>query len=162
MKVMVIYDSFFGNTEQIARTIGNALGTGEDVRTVRVSEVTPAQLAGLELLIVGSPTRAFKPTEGMVSFLNSIPAGALKGIKVAAFDTRIGLADIKPAIFRFIVDRGGYAAKPIAASLKKAGGDLAAPPEGFFVKDRQGPLKDGELERAASWARRVSDARKLQ
>ncbi len=159
MKAMVIYDSFFGNTEQIAKAIGNALGAREDVRTVRVSEVTSLQLAGLEMLIVGSPTRGFRPTEGIVSFLNSIPAAGLKGIKVAAFDTRIGLADIKPAIFRFIVDRGGYAAKPIADSLKKAGGGLAAPPEGFFVKDRQGPLKDGELERAAAWARRVSEAR---
>ena len=152
MKAMVIYDSVFGNTEQVAKAMGSALGA----QTIRFSDATAAQLAGLELLIVGSPTRGFKPTEGMVAFLASLPAATLKGVKVAAFDTRVGLEDIKPAIFRFIVDKGGYAAKPIAAALTKAGGVLAAPPEGFFVKDREGPMKDGEVERAAAWAKRVS------
>jgi len=47
----------------------------------------------------------------------------------------------------------GYAAKPIADILVKKGGELFAPPEGFFVKGREGPLKDGELQRAAIWAR---------
>jgi flavodoxin len=52
MKAMVIYDSVFGNTEQIARAIGNALGS-EEVETFRVGNVKPGQLAGLKLLIVG-------------------------------------------------------------------------------------------------------------
>jgi len=46
----------------------------------------------------------------------------------------------------------GYAAKPIAGMLKKKGGSLVQQPEGFYVKDSEGPLKDGELERAARWA----------
>jgi flavodoxin I len=52
----------------------------------------------------------------------------------------------------------GYAAEPIAAKLQKKGGTLAAPPEGFFVGGTEGPLKEGELERAAQWARRVGAA----
>jgi len=32
MNVLIIYDSVFGNTEQIARAIGNALGSREDVK----------------------------------------------------------------------------------------------------------------------------------
>lgn len=53
MKSMVVYDSVFGNTEQIAQAIGNVLGP----RDVRVSNVNPEQLTGLKLLIVGSPTQ---------------------------------------------------------------------------------------------------------
>jgi flavodoxin I len=51
-----------------------------------------------------------------------------------------------------MVNFGGYAAAPSAALLKKKGGEQIAPPEGFLVQDREGPLKPGELERAASWA----------
>jgi hypothetical protein len=35
----------------------------------------------------------------------------------------------------------------------KKGGELVFPPEGFLVKKSEGPLKDGELERAAEWAK---------
>lgn len=35
MKALVVYDSFFGNTEQIAQAIGNALGSQEDVKILR-------------------------------------------------------------------------------------------------------------------------------
>jgi hypothetical protein len=30
------------------------------------------------------------------------------------------------------------------------------PGEGFFVNGKEGPLKEGELERAASWAKELS------
>ncbi|MDJ1422499.1 MAG: hypothetical protein M5U10_11355 [Candidatus Methanoperedens sp.] len=39
----------------------------------------------------------------------------------------------------------------IVDSLKGKGGHLIAPPEGFIVKGNEGPLKQGELERAAQF-----------
>jgi flavodoxin len=154
MKAMVIYDSVFGNTEQIARAIGNALGSEEETGILRVGNVKPGQLAGLELLIVGSPTRGFQPTEAMQDFLKSVPKNSLKGVHAAAFDTRIAVDDIDSSIGRFFVKTFGYAAKPIADRLQQKGADLILPPEGFYVKGTEGPLKEGELERAADWARR--------
>ena len=44
---------------------------------------------------------------------------------------------------------------PIADKLEKKGGSLIIPPEGFFVKDSEGPLKDGEIERAVDWAKLI-------
>jgi len=49
MKVLIIYDSVFGNTEQVAQAIGNALGSQKDVEMLRVSIVKPEQLTGLKL-----------------------------------------------------------------------------------------------------------------
>ena len=159
MKVLVIYDSFFGNTEQIAQAIGNALGSQEDAGTFRVSSVKQEHLTGLELLIVGSPTRGFRPSEAIASFLKGTSPNGLKGVKVAAFDTRFSVRDIESSALRFIVKTGGYAAKRIAEKLKESGGDLIVPPEGFYVKGEQGPMKEGELERAADWARQIMAAR---
>jgi flavodoxin len=157
IKALVVYDSFFGNTERIARSIGNALGRPEDVGIFRVVDVRPEQLAGLKLLIVGSPTRAFSPSPAIKKFLKSIPQNGLKGVKVAAFDTRVTDEEIDSAVFilRIFVNIFGYAAKPIADRLVKKGGQLIAPPDGFFVQGMEGPLKEGELERASDWAKQI-------
>jgi len=59
-------------------------------------------------------------------------------------DTRIPLKSLK--IFGFAADR-------IAKNLKDKGANLVVPAEGFFVNGKEGPLKAGELERAAAWAK---------
>jgi flavodoxin len=155
MKALVVYDSVFGNTEKVAQAMGQALGSQAEVQTLRVGDVKPEHLTGLGALIVGSPTRAFSPTPAVRNWLKSIAPNGLKGVKVAAFDTRIALSDVDSTLLNFMVKLFGYAAQPIADRLTKKGGDLALSPEGFFVKGSEGPLKDGELERAADWVRQV-------
>ena len=156
MNAMVVYDSMYGNTAKVAEAIGQALGAPEDVRVVRVGEAAPEQLEGVALLVVGSPTQKFSPTGGTTRFLKGIPKNALEGVKVAAFDTRFTESKIEEiGILAFFVRIFGYAAEPIANRLAKKGGELAIPPEGFYVADAEGPLVEGELERAAEWARQM-------
>jgi hypothetical protein len=77
---------------------------------------------------------------------------------VAAFDTRFTETEIgRVRILAFFVSLFGYAAEPIASRLQKKGGNLAVPPEGFYVGGTEGPLLEGELERAAAWAREVAE-----
>jgi flavodoxin len=155
MKALVIYDSVYGNTEKIARAIREALGTPEEVKLLRVGEVTPDALAGVDLLVVGSPTQKFRPLPSATSFVNGIPSQVLKGVRVAAFDTRLEMDETQPGSLRFFEKIFGYAADPLADGLKKKGGKLVLPPEGFIVEGMEGPLKEGELERAADWGKRV-------
>ncbi|GAP20418.1 flavodoxin family protein [Leptolinea tardivitalis] len=152
MKALVVYESFFGNTEKIAQTIGSSLGLTE-AEVIKVSMMTPEKLGGLDLLIVGSPTRAFQPGPETKSFLGTLASGSLKGIKVAAFDTRAEMNEKTPGILRFFAGIFGYAAEPIAQKLVRKGGIQVANPAGFFVLGSEGPLKEGEIERAAEWAR---------
>ncbi|MBN1834581.1 MAG: flavodoxin family protein [Spirochaetales bacterium] len=156
MKVMVVYDSYFGNTEQVARAIAGELGSDQEVAVVRAGEVDLSGLDRIELLIVGSPTRAFRPSEATTALLKKIAARGLKGTTVAAFDTRIGPTDIKSPILRFFVKAMGYAAPQIAKRLQNSGGNLGVPPEGFAVGGTEGPLKTNELKRAAQWAGRIA------
>jgi flavodoxin I len=156
MKAVVVYDSAYGNTEKVARAIGQALGAAEDVTIVRIGETKPEQLVGLTLLAVGSPTQKFSPLGTITNFLKRLPQNALEGVKVAAFDTRLPESRIEEIrILAFFVRIFGYAAQPIANRLAKKGGELAIPPEGFYVSDTEGPLLEGELERAADWARQI-------
>ena len=160
MKAMVIYDSVYGNTGQIGNAVGTAIGTAlgspEDVQVVKAGDARPEQLAGLSLLVVGSATQKFSPLGATTRFLKTIPKNGLEGIKVAAFDTRFTVSAIERIrILAFIVRIFGYAAEPIAKRLEKAGGELAVPPEAFYVGDTKGPLLEGELERAADWGRQI-------
>ncbi|MBN1481165.1 nitric oxide synthase [candidate division KSB1 bacterium] len=156
MKKWVVYDSAYGNTEQIAWAIGSAFSSAEDVVVVRASEVKVEQLSEVKLLVVGSPTQKFRPLAGITNFLQSIPPNGLRGIKVVAFDTRLQESEIeKNRILVFFVKLFGYAAKPISNRLVKKGGELIAPPEGFYVKGMEGPLQEGELERAIAWAKHI-------
>ncbi len=152
VKTLIVYDSIFGNTEKVAQAMAEALAAPGEVTLRRVTDVQPGDLPGLGLLLVGSPTRGFRPTPATVTWLKALPSGALQGAKVSAFDTRMQVKQ-GPAILRLMAGVFGFAAKPIAARLQKAGGTLACPPEGFIVLGTEGPLQEGELERAAAWAR---------
>lgn len=146
MKTLIIYDSQYGNTEKIARAIGDAI---PGARVIHASEADPSDLESVELLIIGSPTHGGRPMGAVQAFISKTPAAALEGINVAAFDTRFESKFAK--IF-------GYAAGRIANPLTKKGGNLLVNPEGFFVEKTKGPLNAGELERAANWAAEIVES----
>ncbi len=153
MKAIVIYDSQFGNTEKIAQTIRDALTDTAETRLMRASSVAPRDLMAADLLVVGSPTQRFHATEPVDRFLKGT---SLRGMRAAAFDTRFDMDDVDSRALRLAVKVAGdsaYAAPRIAAVLEKAGATMVVAPEGFIVTDTEGPLRQGELERAAEWAR---------
>jgi flavodoxin I len=143
MKSLVIYDTLYGNTEQVAKAIANGIG-GE---VHKINEIDPANLKGFDLLIIGAPTQGGRTTKAMLEFLDKIPDSSLKGANVAVFDTR--LTNKLVGVF-------GYAAGRIEKTLKEKGANAVVPAEGFFVKGAKGPIKDGEIERATSWAKKIA------
>ena len=156
MKALVVYDSVFGNTEKVAQAIGAALGALEEVAVVRIGDASLGRLAGVDVLVVGSPTRAFRPMPTVSDLIKGLPAGALQGVRTAAFDTRLSPQDVNSAILGFFVRLFGWAAEKLDKALVGKGGSQAAAPEGFYVVASEGPLRDGELERAGAWARQIA------
>jgi flavodoxin len=158
MKALIVYDSVFNNTKKIAMAIGYALGPQKNVGIFHVNDIRPEYYSGLRVLVAGSPTRGFRPTKDMTRFLRNIPENLFKGVRIAAFDTRMSMKDVKVPILHFLVRIFGYAAEPISRKLQKKGGVQVVNPEGFIVKNSEGPLREGELERAAGWARQIKKA----
>jgi flavodoxin len=117
------------------------------VKLLKVDGATPQDLSGADLLIVGSPTVGGRATKPMQEFLESIPKGTAQKMSLAAFDTRISMKFAK--IF-------GFAATRMVDAFVQKGCSPKLPPEGFIVKGRDGPLADGELERATAWGKTVS------
>lgn len=153
MKALVIYDSVYGNTEKIARAIADGL-TGE-VKVVPVGTMNASEVRSFDLLIVGSPVHGGRATPAIDAFLKQLPAHSLEGKSVAAFDTRFE-AEEQGVGLRLLMSVIRYAAERIARELVKKGGTLAAEPEGFIVEQKEGPLKEGEQERASRWAKTMN------
>lgn len=147
MNALVVYDSVYGNTEWIARAVGDVLAHHgpTEVRPVAEAETVPS---GTDLLVVGGPTHAHGMDKVMKAYLDRLPAAAVAGIAVAAFDTRL----------RWPVLLSGSAARRIAKELQRKGGRQLVAPGSFIVEGGEGPLAEGELERAASWAEELAGA----
>lgn len=144
MKTLVIYDSLYGNTKTIAQAIGEAI-PGE-VEVLQVGQMNAGDLETVDLLIIGTPTHGALPTEAVQGLVERLGPPAREGAKVATFDTRL--------TWWFLERWGGFAAPKMADALEKKGWTLAGAPGGFYVRGlRKGPLKRGEVDRAAAWAR---------
>jgi flavodoxin I len=142
MNTLIIYDSAFGNTEQLALMLAETLQKQGPVEVRQVPETSSLAFEGTDFLVCGGPTQHHGLSPAMRAWLEGLPRGALQGLRAAAFDTRYHLA----------AWQSGSAARAIARKLTRAGAWLIVPPESFFVLEREGPLKEGELERAAYWA----------
>jgi flavodoxin len=149
MRALVIYDSQFGNTALIGDAIGRSLGGETTVRDA--AHARHEALHDFDLVVVGSPTQGGRPTPAVQSFLHDILPGGLRGVSVAAFDTRFAEREHGTGV-RILMHFIGFAAPRIASGLRLKSGELIAEPEGFIVLEKEGPLADGELERAAAWA----------
>lgn len=155
MKALVLYDSQFGNTEKIAQAIGDALSVVAETTLLRASAATRLALSSYDLIIVGSPTQRFNATETVAALLEGL---SLPNARAAAFDTRFDREEVEQGVLRFAMKVAGdkaWAATRIADLLAKTGATVVAPPEGFIVEDTEGPLRSGEIERAAEWAARI-------
>ena len=152
MLSIVIYDSQFGSTEKIARAIANSIPSA---KALRVGETDSEDLKGVGLLIIGSPTQGGRATVALQEFLESIPTGTLTNTKVAAFDTRFSEKNSN-FLLKLIIRTFDYAAPKIAKTLESKGGKLIIPPEGFIVSGKEGPMAEGELERAKLWGSKLS------
>jgi hypothetical protein len=161
-RALVVYESMFGNTRLIADAIGE--GLRDHFQTVDVVDASdaPSTVDDVDLVVVGAPThalgmprtktRAAARQQGAVS----VPAHGVREwldglvrpshpIAATAFDTRA-----KGPIT-------GSARRPINRRLRRRGFRTTAPIS-FTVNGTPGPLADGEVDRARSWAASLAPA----
>ncbi len=164
MNALVVYESLWGNTAAIAHAIGEGIGQGTVVR--HTGEITPAEAASADLLVVGAPVHAFSlPSAStkksvaerrlapgdlapdlsqppLKTWLDGLPSASAIA---AAFDTRV----------RGPLGHGG--ASRIEKLLAERGYRIADHPHGFYitnvknVKAAGSMLRAGEIDRAIVW-----------
>jgi hypothetical protein len=149
MNAIVIYESVFGNTRAIAEAIAEGLGA-----PAMTTDEAPAEAFRADLLVVGGPThmhgmattRSLRASAGTATsrgpalreWLAGLPLTS--GTQAAAFDTRFGKG----------VWLTGAASRGIGKRLQRRGYAVVSTAS-FVVAESEGPLVDGELERARRW-----------
>ncbi len=164
MSALVVYESMWGNTEAVAEAV--ARGVGPDVPTVDVLRAPDVIPSDVDLLAVGGPTHAFSMSRestrrdaeqkgapqghqgrGIREWLEALPSS--DRVDVATFDTRVAKVRKLP----------GSAAKAAGKAVKHHHLGRLIASESFYVDDLDGPLLDGELERAVAWGQTLRTAR---
>ena len=165
MTTVVVYESMFGNTKEIAESLATGLAESGQVQVHEATQVVELP-DDLELLVVGGPTHAFgmsKPTtrqdarkkvpsgeiisagNGMREWIATLPKSDGE-VAVATFDTRTKHPRLP-----------GSAAKAAHKALAARGYRPIATPETFDVQGMTGPLLPGETERAREWGARLGN-----
>jgi len=155
MKTLIVYDSYFGNTEKIAKEVFNTIPDKKDAVITKVDSVDKADIESFDLLIVGSPTRAFKMTKNISAFLKSLDERKLRNKKIALFDTRMNVEKTDSKFLKFMAKRFGYAVDSMAKKIDKKAKNSVFEEKWFYVKDSEGPLLETELENAREWAEKI-------
>lgn len=167
-RAVVVYESMFSNTEQVAYAIADGLRSGFEVDVMSV-ESPPSSVGDTPgLVVVGGPTHAFSMSrepsraqaiedgatansqvglrEWVEAWLATRDRSEWAGVTAATFDTKMTSMRRLPG-----------SAAHAAARLLRRGGLRVAHSASFYVSSGQGPLADGELARAEAWGRRLAE-----
>jgi hypothetical protein len=165
---LIVVESMFGNTRQIAEAVATGLASCGSVDVVEVADAPGTVPDEVDLLVVGGPTHAFgmtrdstrkdavrqgapvdagRDTGRLREWLSGLPR-AEPARMAAAFDTRVEKVHHLP----------GSAARGAAKALRRRGYRLVVEAESFWVHDTPGPLINDELHRASGWGERVGSA----
>lgn len=160
MRALVVFESMYGNTKQIAAAVAAGVATHMEVELIEVGSAPDTIADGVALLVAGSPTHAFtlstknsrrdaakKQDGGVISagtgmrdWLRAVHGGA-PDMVAACFDTRFR----RPRIIT------GSAARSIAKRLSKHHFRLLSSESFFVASTATGPLLEGEQDRARRW-----------
>jgi flavodoxin len=148
MKSLTVYFSQYGNTRKVAEAIAEGLSAGGQARVIPMHQLMDSGFDGVDLLVMGTPTHRMKLPEAVQAVFDNLDKRMLRGTAVAAFDTSYRMS---PFLARMT------AAKKLAKRLRKLGGTPVVAPETFHVVEKEGPLYDGEVERARAWAESIRE-----
>lgn len=153
MKTLIVYDSFFGNTEKVANKLYETLSKSQKTKLAHVSEAQNLNIEQYELIVVGSPTRYYNPTPSITAFVRELKTVP---VNVAFFDTRLDaeghwLMGPMEKIFKFASDTmevlvRNTKAKQMISSL------------GVYVTGTEGPIARNAMKDVENWAKLLTKA----
>ncbi len=163
MEAVVVYESLWGNTAVIGKAIAEGIGPG--ARAASTAEALPAEMADVDLIVVGSPVLGFRlPSEEMLEGIRVHPGRASSAPDLTQPSMRTWLDSLPEGRGRFAAFETrlwwspGGAVRGISDRLGEAGYRQIAKPARFIVTGTYGPLRGGEMERARLWGAELAKA----
>ncbi|MFI6445663.1 flavodoxin family protein [Kitasatospora sp. NPDC050543] len=170
MQALIVYESMYGNTREVAEAIAEGVHEAEpeaSVSCVPAAAAGPDVTRAADLLVVGGPTHMHGMSSGLSRKMaqsagakheggtSREPAAGAEGPGLRSWFHDLPKTEpgTHAAAFDTRADSrmSGGAAGGIAHRLSQHHYDVVVEPEGFIVEDTEGPLRAGELDRARAW-----------
>ncbi len=147
VKVIVVYESKYGNTKLVAETIIEGLKKVKGIETVlsELKKVDFNEISDYDAILVGSPNHFGGPTRGIKKFIDKLGKLNLEGKLGAVFDTYIK-EDFEKAVQKM--------EKRI--NEKVPGLKLVAPGLSIKVQGMKGPILEGELPKCKEFGNKIA------
>ena len=147
VKVIVVFESNYGNTKRVAETIVEGMkDVGEIEASVReLKEVDRNEILEYDAVLLGSPNHMGGPTRGIKGFIDKLGELRLEGKMFAVFDTYMG-KDF------------GKAVKKMEKRINEKVPRLKQITAGLSVKvhGMKGPIVEGELPKCKEFGKNIA------
>lgn len=147
VKVLVVYESKYGNTKRVAEEIINGIKEVGDADAIitEVKEVDLDMILDYDAILIGSPNHFGGPTRGIKGFIDKLGKIQLKGKTFAVFDTYLG-NDFEKAIKKM--------EKQISEKIQ--GVKLITPGLSVKVKGIKGSIVEDELQKCVEFGKKLA------
>ncbi|MEM3577541.1 MAG: flavodoxin domain-containing protein [Candidatus Bathyarchaeia archaeon] len=147
VKVLVIYESKYGNTRRVAETIVEGMKEvgGIEYSIKELKEVDLGKVADYDAVLIGSPNHIGGPTRGIKGFIDKLGGLQLKGKLFAVFDTYMG-NDFEKAV------------KKMEKRISEKAPELKQIASGLSIKVQgiKGPIVENELSKCKEFGKGIA------
>ena len=154
MKVLVAYDTYYGNTRLVAEAIADefkSAGFEAEIRNLKEDFQSPPQG---DILVIGTPIRMAHVPRPAKRFVKRLDKESWKGKPIITFTTIGPIKENPTEKERETTQKWGYNPGLKFKELVKSRGFSAIEPVLYVeVKDLKGPLVDTGIERARRYVR---------
>ncbi|MBD3407519.1 MAG: hypothetical protein GF411_15490 [Candidatus Lokiarchaeota archaeon] len=143
-KAIVLYNSRFGNTKNIAQCLAKGIESqGITTTCENIDVVDVESLRDYDFIAIGGPTHILKMSDELNEFMQKLRDVILEKIAGFAFDTRNESKMNKT----YLMVLENSAARRIEKQMKKLGVEIVHPRRSALVEGEQGPLYKDEEQR---------------
>lgn len=147
-KVIVAYESKYGNTKLVAEKIVEGMKEIGKIEVLlsELKEVDLNKIPNYDVILIGSPNHFGGPTRGVKNFIDKLGKISLEGKLFAVFDTYIK-GDFEKAVKR-MEER---------INEKVPGMKQIAPGLSIKVQEIKGPVLDEELPKCKDFGKKIAN-----
>lgn len=147
MRVLVVFESKYGNTKQVAETIIEGIREAAGIETVLTErkEVDFNTITDYDIILVGTPNHMGGPTQGIMKFVDKLGKFNLEGKQAAVFDMYVK-KDFEKAV------------KKLEKHIKEKAPGLKLIASGLSIRvnGMKRPISEGELPKCTKFGKKLA------
>lgn len=146
-KILVVYESKYGNTKRVAETIVKGMQCVDRIEIAlnEVKKIDRKAITSYDAIVFGGPTHFGGPTRNIKKFIDKLSSAPLDGKQFAVFDTYF------KTDFEKATKKMEQMMHEKAPAMK-----MTVPGLSIKVEEMKGPIAQGELSKCEEFGARIA------